>query len=99
MVALRALVRVAPRTPLPRTLTWSGLDSLLGLARQTTFGISVTVPDTAVLHGVRDRVAVDVVASRPATFLLRIVRPGVSDRANSSIRSGRWIKAPCISRP
>lgn len=76
LVALRALARIAPATALPRTLTWRGLDSLFGVARRTTFGASVSVPDTSVIEGLTGRVALDVVASRPAMFSLRLARSG-----------------------
>lgn len=74
--ALRALARIAPAAVLPRTLTWRGLDSLFAIARRTTFGVSASVPDTSVVEGVSGRVAFDVVATRPATFTLRLARPG-----------------------
>jgi hypothetical protein len=75
LAALNRLARLAPAAVLPRTLTWRGLDSLFGIARRTTFGASASVPDTSVIEGVSGRVALDVVATRPATFMLRLARP------------------------
>lgn len=76
MAALRALVRVAPTAPLPRTMTWRGLDSLLAVARRTTFGASASVPDSALIQGVSDMLTFEGVATRPAAFTLRVVRAG-----------------------
>ncbi|MES2304509.1 MAG: hypothetical protein V4558_03340 [Gemmatimonadota bacterium] len=76
MAALRALVRVAPTAPLPRTMTWRGLDSLLAFARRTTFGANASVPDSAVISGVSGTLTFEAFATRPAAFTLRVVRAG-----------------------
>lgn len=86
LVVLRALVRIAPAAAIPRTLTWPGLDSLFAVARRTTFGASVSVPDSARIDGLNGRVTLDVVASRPAMFSLRIARandPGLGELVDS----------------
>lgn len=78
LAALRQFVRYAPSAPLPEAMTWPGLDSLLLVARQTTFGASAAAPDSIVLHGISDRVSIDVVATRSAKFGLWVAR--ASDR-------------------
>lgn len=76
LVALRQLIRISPLAPLPRTLTWPGLDSLLLVARRTTFGAAASVADSNIIEGIGGQVTLDVVASRPTVFTLRISRPG-----------------------
>jgi hypothetical protein len=76
LVPLRALARIAPAAAIPRTLSWRGLDSLFNVARSATFGVSVSVPDTSVVTGINGQVSLEVVATRPATFSLRLARPG-----------------------
>jgi hypothetical protein len=78
LAALRQFVRYAPVASLPETMSWPGLDSLLLMARQSTFGASAAAPDSIVLHGIRDSVSIDVVATRPAKFGLWIAH--ASDR-------------------
>lgn len=72
--ALRDLVRLAPSASLPREVSWSGLEALLAQVREDTFGASVTVREHYVLTGPEEVAEVEVLATRPATFLLRLTR-------------------------
>ncbi|MGH7583093.1 MAG: hypothetical protein ACREL5_07710 [Gemmatimonadales bacterium] len=75
LLVLRALARIAPAAALPKEMTWHGLDSLFAVARRSTFGASVSYPDSTAIDGISGRVAINVVATRPATFTLRLARP------------------------
>lgn len=72
MEALRALIRIAPEARLPTAITWAGLDSMLGVARSTTFGSAITLRDSVSIRGFDARVAVEVVSTRAAIFRMTI---------------------------
>jgi len=72
MDALRALIRIAPEARLPTAITWVGLDSMLAVARSTTFGSAVTLRDSVSIRGFDARVTVEVVATRAAIYRMTI---------------------------
>lgn len=72
MEALRALVQIAPEARLPTTITWAGLDSMLAVARATTFGSAVSLRDSVDIRGVNARVAVEVISTRAAIYRMTI---------------------------
>jgi hypothetical protein len=72
MAFLRRYVAIAPDGTIPREISWRGLDSLLELARRTTFA-AVARPHAAdTLTGTRAAVRVPVVATRPTRFYLSL---------------------------
>ncbi len=72
MEALRALIQIAPEARLPIAITWAGLDSMLTIARSTTFGSAVRLRDSVPIRGFDARVTVEVVATRAAIYRLTI---------------------------
>lgn len=74
--ALRALVRIAPTSVLPREVAWPGLEALFREAKLSTFGISASPRETNQLIGPDQSLEINVVASRPAKFRLLIQPDG-----------------------
>lgn len=66
------IVRMQPDAMLPVEVRWSGLDSLLEVARARTFAVQLRPAAEQELVGTEGRGFVDVVASRPARYKLRI---------------------------
>ncbi len=63
-------IRVQPDLTLPIELRWSGLDSLLFIARARTFAVVVSAEDQSLI-GPEGRGNLSVHSSRPARFTLR----------------------------
>jgi hypothetical protein len=72
VAALRELVRIAPSAGLPREVSWAGLESLLAEVRAATFGAAVTVRESYVLTGPAERADIEVLATQPSRFLVRL---------------------------
>jgi hypothetical protein len=70
VAALQRLVRIAPESRLPRQISWPGLDSLALTVSRLTFGASTAVAEEQVLTGLNERANVDVMATRPADWVL-----------------------------
>lgn len=66
------LVKLQPDVALPVEIRWSGLDSLLEVARARTFAVQMRPAQEDVLVGTEGRGTVTVIASRPARYRLRI---------------------------
>lgn len=75
MLALRQLVRADPAVKLPREITWGGLDSLLEVARATTYVARVNPEAQYVLVGPEGQASIAASANRPTVFKLEIVSP------------------------
>ena len=72
MGALRTMVRMDATARLPRDITWGGLDSLLEVARATTY-IASAAPDARyALVGPTGEATIAVMASRPSIFRLAL---------------------------
>ena len=69
---LRATVRLQPDVQLAAELKWSGLDSLLEVARRTTFAVQLRPNAADTLTGPSGRGSISFIASRPARYKLRI---------------------------
>ena len=67
---LRRLVKLAPAAPLPREVSWQGLDSLYQTVHKQTFGVSAAPRSSYMLTGPQEKGAIDVATSRSAHFLL-----------------------------
>ena len=72
MKHLVELVKLQPDVSLPVEIRWSGLDSLLEVARGRTFAVQLRPAQEDQLVGTEGRGAVSVIASRPARYRLRI---------------------------
>jgi hypothetical protein len=70
---LVALVKMDPEARNAADLRWAGLDSLLETARSQTFSVKVRHAEESILIGTDGRGFVDVIATRPARFSLRIM--------------------------
>jgi hypothetical protein len=83
---LRASVRLQPDVQLAAELKWAGLDSLLEVARRTTFAVALR-PNTAdTLVGPDGRGTISFIASRPARYKLRIrALPNGASMAQDSV--------------
>jgi hypothetical protein len=104
MVQLVELVRLDPEATNAPDLKWAGLDSLLELARSRTFSVAARYPDETILVGADGRGFVDVVATRPSRFRLRItsVAAGesvVHDSATAGKRGRLSFRAHDGARP
>lgn len=73
---LAGLVRVRPDAQLAQELSWSGLDSLLTVARDRTFGFAASPAAEYVLSGSEATGDVELVTSRPANVRLTLVHRG-----------------------
>jgi hypothetical protein len=73
LVYLARVARFRPTGSLPTEITWSGLDSLLRVARQQIFGASAQPALQTTLTGVDPRPVFDVATSRPARWQLILV--------------------------
>lgn len=69
---LRQYVRTAPDGTIPAGMSWHGLDSLLELARRTTFAALARPHGSDTLPGIGGTIPVAVTATRPARFALRL---------------------------
>jgi hypothetical protein len=69
---LRDYVRMVPDGTVPAAISWRGLDSLLELARRTTFAAAARPRRDNTLSGTRGTIPVAVVATRPARFYLSV---------------------------
>jgi len=69
---LRATVRLQPDVQLDAELKWAGLDSLLEVARRTTFAVQLRPNAADTLVGPDGRAGVNFIASRPARYKLRV---------------------------
>lgn len=99
LVYLVQIVRLDPANGRVRSdLSWPGLDSLFGVARQTTFAAGARPQDQNVLTGHEGEATVEVFATRPARFRLSLTPAaggsavitdgaGPSDRALLRLRS------------
>jgi hypothetical protein len=74
MVALRQLVRGDADVSMPRDITWRGLDSLLAIARTTTFVTTVTPEREYALTGPAARAVIRVSANRPASYRMTLLQ-------------------------
>ena len=72
MFALRQLVRIDATTKLPRDITWGGLDSLLEVARTTTYLAKGVLDPQYMLVGPAGEAAITVTANRPSLFRLAL---------------------------
>jgi hypothetical protein len=70
---LRRIVRADPAGRLRSDLSWPGLDSLFGIARQTTFAAGARPQAENVLVGPRGEAVLEAFATRPARFRLTLV--------------------------
>jgi len=73
VIFLKRLVRMMPTGPFPTDLMSPGLDSQLVWARQTTFGASARAPLEVTIKGTEPRLAIDVMATRPARWQLLVI--------------------------
>lgn len=73
---LAGLVRVKPDAQLTQELSWSGLDSLLSLARDRTFGFAASPAAEYVLTGTDATGEVELRSTRPANVRLSLVHRG-----------------------
>lgn len=73
---LAGLVRVRPDARLAQDLSWSGLDSLLALARDRTFGFAASPAAEYVLTGPDATAEVELLSTRPANVRLALVHRG-----------------------
>jgi hypothetical protein len=84
---LREYVRMAPDGAIPAAISWRGLDSLLELARRTTFAAFARPRRDNLVSGSQGTVPIAVVATRPARFYLSLggaaesARPSLLDSA------------------
>jgi hypothetical protein len=69
---LRAAVRLQPDVQLAAELKWPGLDSLLEVARRTTFAVQLRPNAADTIVGPDGRAHVSFIASRPARYKLRV---------------------------
>jgi hypothetical protein len=72
MAFLRRYVAIAPDGAVPRAISWRGLDSLMELARRTTFAAVARPRPADTLTGTGAVVRIPVVATRPTRFSLRL---------------------------
>lgn len=77
---LREYVRTAPDGTIPAAISWSGLDSLLELARRTTFAAFARPRRDNTISGAGGTIPIAVVATRPARLELSLGRRGQSAR-------------------
>lgn len=82
-----AAIRVKPDVVLPVELRWSGLDSLLDVARSRVFAVVVQADSPRVLAGPDARGGLMVQSSRPARFTLRTGLVGSSTSVVQSTSS------------
>lgn len=73
---LGGLVRVKPDAQLAQELSWSGLDSLLTVARDRTFGFAVSPAAEYLLTGPDATGEVELFTTRPANVRLALVHRG-----------------------
>jgi hypothetical protein len=66
---MRQLVRLAPNVTLPRSISWSGLDSLLAQTRRTTFSLIVQPQQDNIVQG-DGGAPIPFLATRPARVTL-----------------------------
>lgn len=85
MTALRQLVRADPTATLPRDITWGGLDSLLDVARRTTYVASAKPDASYSLVGPAGEASIAVTANRPSIFKLSVVSATGATVATDSI--------------
>ncbi len=89
---LEQLVRMDPDATVMREYAWSGLDDLLAEVRSSIFGATARFQARYELVGTRVAGRVDVVATRPARFVLYVNRRGFGDRfvmdSTALVRSG-----------
>jgi hypothetical protein len=69
---LSEIIRIAPDAVLPVELRWSGLDSLFGVAKARTLAIALRPSAVDTLTGVDGNATVNVIASRPVRYRLRV---------------------------
>ena len=72
LVALREIVRLDPEIRLRQDLSWRGLDSLLLVARATTFAPRVRPRDAVTIVSGATVGVIDVAATRPARWRLQL---------------------------
>ena len=77
---LREYVRTAPDGTIPAAISWFGLDSLLELARRTTFAALARPRRDNTVSGAGGSVPIAVVATRPARLKLSLGRRGQTGR-------------------
>jgi hypothetical protein len=75
LVYLRQIVRLQPDSGLKKDFTWPGLDSLMGVARRTTFSPTLNTEGVYTLVGEHGEGRLAVHATRPAIFSLALVAP------------------------
>jgi len=73
---LAGLVRVKPDAQLAQELSWSGLDSLLTVARDRTFGFAASPAAEYVLTGPDATGEIELLTTRPANVRLALVHRG-----------------------
>ncbi len=84
LAQLVAGIRVRPDMAIPIELRWTGLDSLLDVARARTFAVVVSADSAQELTGPAGRGSVRVLSSRPARFVLRTALVGSSSAFTQS---------------
>jgi hypothetical protein len=77
---LRQYVRTAPDGTIPAAISWYGLDSLLELARRTTFAAFARPRRDNTVSGAGGSIPIAVIATRPARFRLSLGRRGEAVR-------------------
>jgi len=77
---LREYVRTAPDGTIPAAISWYGLDSLLELARRTTFAAFARPRRDNTVSGAGASIPIPVVATRPARLRLSLGRRGQTTR-------------------
>lgn len=70
---LKQIVRTNFTVKIPQELTWSGLDSLLEVAKRTTFGIEVSGDSEQVVVGTTGQATLRVRANRTGTYSLTVI--------------------------
>lgn len=76
---LKELVRIEPEAALYEEYRWTGLDSLLDVAKRTTFGAAVRWRSRYDLVGDFAPATIEVVATRPVKTRLLLQRQGVGE--------------------
>jgi hypothetical protein len=73
---LREYVRMAPDGTIPTAISWRGLESLLELARRTTFAALARPRRDNTVSGAGGSIPIAVIATRPARLQLSLGRRG-----------------------
>ncbi len=73
LTQLRALIRFAPTASPRRAISWPGLDSLLAMARRTTFGLEASARDSVTIEGASGAIPIYSQTTLPAQFRLLLV--------------------------